>query len=116
MTLPEDAWLLLHEIFRGSSYGQRILVDGLDFDLESYCRSRVLENVDLISESVKSLSGESFRYATLLLGSMGEFTRKVISILEREVAASRGERLRVARDALEVAVELADEAGLDGGP
>lgn len=113
--ISENAWLLLREIFRGASYGRTVFIENREWRIEEYCRCRILGSIELIDESIANLSDEEFSYVMLLLGSMGEFTDFVVSILEREVAISKGGRQTAARDALEVAQELWCESQDSGG-
>ncbi|MEV4806631.1 hypothetical protein AB0K18_42110 [Nonomuraea sp. NPDC049421] len=108
-SLPEYAWLILHEIFRGASYGRRVCAPDGEYDIEVYCRRKILGEVDLIGRSIAGLAGNTFFYCMLLFGGMGEYSPEVRAILEQEVSTSTGERRQVASDALEVAVELAAE-------
>ncbi|GII87461.1 hypothetical protein Ssi03_54510 [Sphaerisporangium siamense] len=113
--ITENAWLLLHEIFRGASYGRTVSIEGCEWDIEDYCRSRILHSVELIDASLADMSDEAYTYAMLLLGSMGEITRVTVPILEREAATSKGRRRGAACDALEVAEELWAENHEDSG-
>ncbi|GII67106.1 hypothetical protein Skr01_71910 [Sphaerisporangium krabiense] len=111
-SLSAEAWLLLNVIFSGGSYGRRVTVDGADVELEEYCRGRIIESLPLIGAVTPGLQDKQFEYLMILLSKVGEFSVDVIPIIEREVAASSGERLTHAEDALEVALEMAAEAGL----
>ncbi|MET8866938.1 hypothetical protein ABZW11_28680 [Nonomuraea sp. NPDC004580] len=107
--LHEEAWLILHEIYRGSSSGRSLVVDDERYEVEEYCRCSVLSALPVIDEVVMRLDGEDFSYAAFLLGDIGEDSDKAIAILEREIAKSSGPRLDSAMDQLEVAVDLAEE-------
>ncbi|WP_225878796.1 hypothetical protein [Spongiactinospora rosea] len=107
--LSEHAWLMLHELFRGASYGRTFRLGADEYDIEVYCRDRVLNSMNLIDRAVVGLSGDAFTYASFLLSGIGEYSREVIPILEREIANSQGARLASARDALEVALELSNK-------
>ncbi|MET8866937.1 hypothetical protein ABZW11_28675 [Nonomuraea sp. NPDC004580] len=91
-SLPENAWLVLDEIFRGASYGRTVSAPDGEYDIEEYCRRQILGEVEMISRWVAGLTGKTFFYYTLLLGSMGVFSAEVRAILAREVATSTGER------------------------
>ncbi|MEV4477976.1 hypothetical protein [Nonomuraea sp. NPDC049504] len=108
-SLPEYAWLILHEIFRGASYGRTVRAPDGEYGIEEYCRRQILGEMAIISRSIAGLTGNAFFYCMLLFGSMGEYSPEVRAILEQEVSTSTGERRQVASDALEVAVELAAE-------
>ncbi|MEV4806624.1 hypothetical protein AB0K18_42075 [Nonomuraea sp. NPDC049421] len=70
--IHEDAWLMLHEIYRGSSYGRSIVVDGEPRDVGDHCRRLILEALPVIDEAMRPLDGEDFAYAAFLLGDIGE--------------------------------------------
>ncbi|MFD9949743.1 hypothetical protein ACFWYW_28605 [Nonomuraea sp. NPDC059023] len=89
-------------------------MDGSKTDLESYCRQTVMASLPMIGPAAAAADGETFRYLTLLLRKVGEYSPEAIAILEREVRVSSGERLVAASDGLEVARELAAERAADG--
>ncbi|WP_143120892.1 hypothetical protein [Streptosporangium canum] len=116
LKISENAWLLLHEIFRGSSYGRTVMIGSCEWSIDEYCRSRILDSIELIDGLIEDLSDEEFSYAMLLLGSMGEFTNSVMPIMERESCTPKEGRRVAACNALEVARELWCESheGSDG--
>jgi hypothetical protein len=111
--IPEDGWLLLFEIFRGAAYGRTVTVGGESINLEVYCRGRILAALPSIDAAVADITGDDFAYAALLLGVMGAHTDESMPILRREIARSAGPRFQAAREALEVAAELASERDAD---
>ncbi|MFI6906069.1 hypothetical protein ACIBKY_32735 [Nonomuraea sp. NPDC050394] len=113
-SVSEYGWLMLNCIFGGAGYGKQVLVDGSETDLESYCRQTVIASLPMIGPAAAAADGETFRFLTVLLGKVGEYAPEAISILEREVRVSSGERLVAASDGLEVARELAAERAADG--
>ncbi|MFE0152344.1 hypothetical protein ACFWY5_34735 [Nonomuraea sp. NPDC059007] len=113
-SVSEFGWLMLNVIFGGAGYGKKVLVDGSETDLESYCRQTVMASLPMIGPAAAAADGETFRYLTLLLRKVGEYSPEAIAILEREVRVSSGERLVAASDGLEVARELAAERAADG--
>lgn len=108
--LSAEAWYLLDAIFRGESYGDTVFIDGSWMEINDYCRNRMARGLPLIEDAAMGAVGEEFQGIVFLLGGMAEFYPAVSEILEREVAASTGERKVIAESGLSEALELIEES------
>ncbi|WP_433517741.1 hypothetical protein ACQP2T_20665 [Nonomuraea sp. CA-143628] len=108
--LSAEAWYLLDAMFRGTSHGRTVFMDGGELKIDDYCRIRIMGMLPLIEDAATGAMGEEFQGIVFLLGGMAEFCPAVSEILEREIAASTGERKIIAEGGLSEALELINES------